>query len=270
MANRWGNNGNSDRLYFLGLQSHCRWWLLSPHHDDQNRKKVALIRSCSDFTGCPSDVLYNFFFLSWPGSQAWCDKMFLSPWSPQIEQRFTPSFVIWTPLGRLPLWGVLVCYFTALDLSCSNIVAAGSILSGSLWYLVLWPGIEPGCPAFGAWSLSHWTIREGWSVILEEILPPGLLSCRLAISERCCVYGALLGGWCPEHRAPRWRDDFILWVRWSSRASPQSSKCFPLKLMPSLQSHLIKFHPLVLTPSFLLFKNIFYFFMASGTGFPLM
>ena len=27
MANRWGNNGNSDRLYFGGLQNHCRWWL---------------------------------------------------------------------------------------------------------------------------------------------------------------------------------------------------------------------------------------------------
>ena len=27
MANRWGDNGNSERLYFLGLQSHCRWWL---------------------------------------------------------------------------------------------------------------------------------------------------------------------------------------------------------------------------------------------------
>ena len=25
MANRWRNNGNSVRLYFLGLQSHCRW-----------------------------------------------------------------------------------------------------------------------------------------------------------------------------------------------------------------------------------------------------
>ena len=25
MANRWGNNGNSDRLYFPGLQNHCRW-----------------------------------------------------------------------------------------------------------------------------------------------------------------------------------------------------------------------------------------------------
>ena len=28
-ANRWGNNGNSDRLYFLGLQNHYRWWLQS-------------------------------------------------------------------------------------------------------------------------------------------------------------------------------------------------------------------------------------------------
>ena len=27
MANRWGNYGNSDRLYFFGLQDHCRWWL---------------------------------------------------------------------------------------------------------------------------------------------------------------------------------------------------------------------------------------------------
>ena len=25
MANGWGNNGNSDRLYFLGLQNHCKW-----------------------------------------------------------------------------------------------------------------------------------------------------------------------------------------------------------------------------------------------------
>ena len=27
MTNRWANNRNSDRLYFLGLQNHCRWWL---------------------------------------------------------------------------------------------------------------------------------------------------------------------------------------------------------------------------------------------------
>ena len=23
----WGNSRNSDRLYFLRLQNHCRWWL---------------------------------------------------------------------------------------------------------------------------------------------------------------------------------------------------------------------------------------------------
>ena len=25
MANRWGNSGNSERLYCGGLQNHCRW-----------------------------------------------------------------------------------------------------------------------------------------------------------------------------------------------------------------------------------------------------
>ena len=25
MANRWGNSRNSERLYFSGLQNHCRW-----------------------------------------------------------------------------------------------------------------------------------------------------------------------------------------------------------------------------------------------------
>ena len=25
MRNRWGNSGNSIRLYFFGLQNHCRW-----------------------------------------------------------------------------------------------------------------------------------------------------------------------------------------------------------------------------------------------------
>ena len=31
MANKWGNNGNSDRLHFLEFQDHCRWWLQAIH-----------------------------------------------------------------------------------------------------------------------------------------------------------------------------------------------------------------------------------------------
>ena len=26
MGNRWGKSGNRVRLYFFGLQNHCRWW----------------------------------------------------------------------------------------------------------------------------------------------------------------------------------------------------------------------------------------------------
>ena len=37
MANRWGNNENSERLYFLVLQNHCRCWL-----QPWNQKTLAL------------------------------------------------------------------------------------------------------------------------------------------------------------------------------------------------------------------------------------
>ena len=43
MANRWGNNGNSDRLYFPGLQNCCRWWL-----QPWNEKTLALWKKSSD------------------------------------------------------------------------------------------------------------------------------------------------------------------------------------------------------------------------------
>ena len=39
MANRWGNNGNRDRLYFLGFQNHCKWWLQALKLKDAPWKK---------------------------------------------------------------------------------------------------------------------------------------------------------------------------------------------------------------------------------------
>ena len=45
MANRLGNNGNSDRLYFFGLQNHCRWWLQL-----WNEKTLAPLKKCYDQT----------------------------------------------------------------------------------------------------------------------------------------------------------------------------------------------------------------------------
>ena len=46
MANRWGTNGNSDRLYFLGLQNHCTWRL-----QPWNEKKLAPSKKSYDKPG---------------------------------------------------------------------------------------------------------------------------------------------------------------------------------------------------------------------------
>ena len=45
------------------------------------------------------------------------------------------------------------------DAGSSTFVAEWE-LSCYMWYLVLWPGIEPGPPALGAQRLSHWPTRE--------------------------------------------------------------------------------------------------------------
>ena len=41
--------------------------------------------------------------------------------------------------------------------SCGH---ADSLVAACMWDLVLQPGIEPGPHALGAWSLTHWTMRE--------------------------------------------------------------------------------------------------------------
>ena len=43
-------------------------------------------------------------------------------------------------------------------MQASLVVACG--LSCGMWILVPQPGIEPGPPALGVWSLNHWTTRE--------------------------------------------------------------------------------------------------------------
>ena len=68
MANRWGNNGNSERLYFGGLQNHCTRWL-----QPQNSKMLAPWKKSYDqarqhvenqrhylVNKCPSSQSYGF------------------------------------------------------------------------------------------------------------------------------------------------------------------------------------------------------------------
>ena len=67
-TNRWGNCGNSDRLYFFGLPNHCRRWLqswnkkmLAPWKKsyDQPKQHIKKQRHCFASKG-PSSQSYGF------------------------------------------------------------------------------------------------------------------------------------------------------------------------------------------------------------------
>ena len=74
MANRWGNSQNSDRLYSLGLQNHCRWWLqpwnwktLAPWKKSYNKAGQHITKQTHYFANkCPSSQSYGF-----SSSHAW-------------------------------------------------------------------------------------------------------------------------------------------------------------------------------------------------------
>ena len=69
MANRWGNNGSSERLYFGGLQNHCRWWLqpwnlktLAPWKKSYGRLRQHIQKQRHYFANKgPSSQSYGFF-----------------------------------------------------------------------------------------------------------------------------------------------------------------------------------------------------------------
>ena len=107
MENRWENNGNSDRLYFLGLQNHCRWWLqpwnektLAPWKKSYNQPRQHIKKKRHYFAEKVSIIKAIFFqvitygFKSWTIKRTehwridafewWCWKRFLRvPWTSQ-------------------------------------------------------------------------------------------------------------------------------------------------------------------------------------------
>ena len=80
MANIWGNSRNSGRLYFEGLQNHCRWWLqpwnekmLAPWKKsyDQPRQHIKMQRYYPASKG-PSSQSCGFSSESWTIKKAEC------------------------------------------------------------------------------------------------------------------------------------------------------------------------------------------------------
>ena len=93
----------------------------------------------------------------------WFRELYFSRWGSLFSQYFLFLFYF-LQLKKIYL---LFTYLAAPGLSCGMwdlLVVACEFLLWTLicglWDLVPWSGIEPGPPALGAWSLSHWPTRE--------------------------------------------------------------------------------------------------------------
>ena len=109
MANRWGNNGNSERLYFLGLQNHCRCdcsheikrcWLLGrkamtnvdsilKSRDITLLTKVHLVKAIFPVVmyGCESWTIKKAECQRIDAFELWCWRRLLSvPWTARLNQ----------------------------------------------------------------------------------------------------------------------------------------------------------------------------------------
>ena len=82
--------------------------------------------------------------------------------------------------------------------ACGIFIAACGIfscgmwtLSCSVWDLVPWPGIEPGLPALGARSLSHWTTWE----VLDSLWFLFTLKFKVAIDYFNYCVSTCTGSW---------------------------------------------------------------------------
>ena len=66
----------------------------------------------------------------------------------------------------------------ALVAACGLLVVACKLLvAACMWVLVLRPGIEPGPPALGVWSLTHWTTRKVPHPLLDTYVTT-IISCE--------------------------------------------------------------------------------------------
>ena len=75
--------------------------------------------------------------------------------------------------GFLRLLCFCCCCFVLLArpvVACGTFTCGMWMLSCGMRHLVPWPGIEPGSPALGVWSLSHWTTREVPGCIADSSL----------------------------------------------------------------------------------------------------
>ena len=106
MANRWGNSGNSERLYFLGgIQIHCIWWLqpwnqmtLAPWKKSYDKPRQHIKKQRTFANKGPSSQSYGF-----SSSHVWM-------WELDYKENWAPkNWCFWTVVLEKTLESPLAC-----------------------------------------------------------------------------------------------------------------------------------------------------------------
>ena len=106
MGNRWGNNGNSEKLYFWGFQTQCRWWL-----QPLNEKTLALWKKSYDQ---PRQHVKNqryYFANKGPSSQSYgFSSSHVWMWELDYKESWAPkNWCFWTVVLEKTLESPLDC-----------------------------------------------------------------------------------------------------------------------------------------------------------------
>ena len=106
MGNRWGNNRNCDRFYFLGLQNHCRWWL-----QPWNEKMLAPWKKSYDRPTQHIKKQRHYFSIKGPFSQSYgFSRSHIWIWELNYKESWAPeNWCFWTVVLEKTLESPLDC-----------------------------------------------------------------------------------------------------------------------------------------------------------------
>ena len=99
MANRWGNNVKSERLYFGGLQNHCEWWL-----QPLNYNTLALWKKSYDQPRQHNKKQRHYFTSKGPSSQSYgFSSSHVWMWELDYKENWVQkNWWFWTMVLRAP------------------------------------------------------------------------------------------------------------------------------------------------------------------------
>ena len=106
MVNKWGNLGNNEKIYFLGLQNHCRWW-----PQPWNKKMLASWKKSYDQPKQLIKKQKHYFANKVPSSQSYgFSSSHVWMWELNHKESWVPkNWCFWTVVLKKTLESPLAC-----------------------------------------------------------------------------------------------------------------------------------------------------------------